>query len=159
MGSSKQIKQQAAEDRKLFTQLKSRKPRDLDAVVHRLHDEAFSRIDCLDCANCCKTTGPLFIDRDIERLSKYLGISRKEFVAQYLRVDEDGDMVLQSVPCPFLEPDNKCRVYDYRPQACATYPHTDRVKQHQILHLMEQNTAVCPAVRDIVDRLKAVYQK
>ena len=31
------------------------------------HDEVFEEIDCLSCANCCKTTGPLFTEKDIEK--------------------------------------------------------------------------------------------
>ncbi|HAG48373.1 MAG TPA: zinc/iron-chelating domain-containing protein, partial [Cryomorphaceae bacterium] len=41
---------------KLFKKLKAKPPRDLDKVVHQLHEDAFRKIDCLDCANCCKTT-------------------------------------------------------------------------------------------------------
>jgi Fe-S-cluster containining protein len=37
-----------------------------------LHDAEFKKTDCLKCANCCKTTGPLFTSADIERVSKYL---------------------------------------------------------------------------------------
>ncbi len=118
---------------KLFKQLKAKPPRDLDAVVHDLHDQAFKKIDCLDCANCCKTTGPLWTDRDRERVAKHLGMKTAAFETQYLRVDEDQDWVLQTLPCPFLGADNYCSIYDVRPKACREYPHTDRVKQHQIL--------------------------
>jgi Fe-S-cluster containining protein len=144
--------------KKLINKLKKKKPKDLDAVVHRLHDAAFQRIECLNCANCCKTTGPLFTDKDIQRISKHLKISAKQFENQYLRLDEDGDWVLQQLPCPFLGADNYCGIYEHRPKACATFPHTDRVKQHQILHLTEKNATVCPAVFTIVEQLKQHYR-
>jgi uncharacterized protein len=159
MAKSLVDKKQAAEDKKLFVRLKSKKPRDLDQHIHKFHHEAFQKINCLDCANCCKTTGPLFTEKDVARLGKYLNLSRQQFISKYLRTDEDGDWVLQQLPCPFLEADNKCGVYDYRPQACSQYPHTDRIKQHQILNLTEKNVLICPAVREITDRLKQVYMK
>jgi hypothetical protein len=49
----------------------------------------FRKVDCLECANCCKTTGPLWTDRDRERVAKHLGMKTAAFEAQYLRVDED----------------------------------------------------------------------
>ncbi|MCH8554317.1 MAG: YkgJ family cysteine cluster protein [Schleiferiaceae bacterium] len=142
------------ENAAFFKKLKQRKPKNLDALLHELHNKAFQKIDCLTCANCCKTTGPLFTDKDIQRIAKYLRLSEREFIAQYLRIDEDQDYVLQQVPCPFLESDNKCGIYDFRPKACATYPHTDRVKQHQILPLTQKNCGICPAVHTIVEELK-----
>lgn len=144
-------------NKKLISKLKKRKPKDLDSIVQQSHDAAFQQIDCLACANCCKTTGPLFTDKDIQRISKHLKIKAKQFEGLYLKVDEDGDWVLQQLPCPFLGADNHCSIYEQRPKACATFPHTDRVKQHQILHLTEKNAAVCPAVFKIVEDLKKHY--
>ncbi|NNC83308.1 MAG: YkgJ family cysteine cluster protein [Flavobacteriales bacterium] len=125
-------------------------PRELDRQMHTAHEEVFERLDCLTCANCCKTTGPLFTDKDIERISKHLRIPALEFMTRYLREDEDGDMVLQEVPCHFLDENNYCRIYSVRPKACREYPHTDRVKQHQILDLTLKNVSVCPGVEEIV---------
>jgi Fe-S-cluster containining protein len=142
------------EDQQLFKQLKKMPDRKLDTIVHDAHHEAFQKIDCLDCANCCKTTGPLFIEKDIARLAKHLKMKEKHFIESYLRIDEDGDYVLQTVPCPFLDADNYCGVYDKRPRACRAYPHTDRVKQKQILKLMKRNSAVCPAVDFVLDQIR-----
>ncbi|MBI1316690.1 YkgJ family cysteine cluster protein [bacterium] len=141
------------EHRGLVRQLKKRPPSDLDARIHTLHHEAFEQIDCLSCANCCKTTGPLLIEKDIERLAKRLRLKPAEFQERYLRKDEEGDLVLQTLPCPFLGADNYCSVYHDRPKACREYPHTDRRRQAQILDLSLKNTVVCPAVAFIFDRL------
>ena len=105
----------------------------LDKHIHTLHQETFACIDCLECANCCTTTGPLFTDKDIARIAKHLGIKPSVFTQKYLRIDEDKDYVLQSVPCTFLNDDNRCDIYEVRPKACREYPHTDRIKQHQLL--------------------------
>lgn len=69
--------------------------------MQELHEDVFAHTDCLTCANCCKTTGPLFTQSDIERISKYLKLKPQQFIETYLRVDEDKDYVLQSVPCTF----------------------------------------------------------
>lgn len=142
------------ENKKYLDKLKRKPPKQLDKVVADLHEEAFDDIDCLTCANCCKTTGPLFTDRDVERIASHLRLKPGDFVQQYLRIDEDNDYVLQQVPCPFLGSDNYCSIYDVRPQACAEYPHTDRRKFHQILGLTLKNTLICPAAQRVVDRLK-----
>lgn len=147
-----------AENKRFFQKLKKKPPRDLDVTMQALHDQTFSKIDCLACANCCKTTGPLFTDKDIERLAKYHKMKPQQFIANYLRIDEDNDYVLQGVPCVFLGADNYCSVYEARPKACREYPHTDRKKFHQISHLTLKNVAICPAAFEIVEKMKLVYK-
>lgn len=150
------VQQKRKENKKFFQQLKREKPKVLDRKMHQLHEEVFACTDCLECANCCSTTGPLFTDKDISRIAKHLRVKPSKFVERYLRIDEDNDYVLQSVPCTFLGDDNRCSIYDVRPKACREFPHTDRIKQHQILNLTQKNVAVCPAVYHIVEKLKSV---
>lgn len=144
----------APENKKLLQGLRKKDPRKVDEVFHRLHDEVFAETDCLTCANCCKTTSPIFYQTDIERVAKSLRMKPGDFIEKYLRVDEDKDYVLKSSPCPFLDSENYCTVYDDRPRACREYPHTNRKKMVQILDLTYRNTLVCPAVLEIVERLK-----
>jgi len=145
-------------NRALLKRLKRKPPSDLDATVHALHDEAFSHIDCLTCANCCKTTSPRVLRKDVDRLAKALRLRPAQLIEQYLHEDEDGDLVLNESPCPFLGPDNHCLVYDARPRACRWFPGTDdrRVSRHASVTL--ENTAVCPAVAGIVERLHSIYE-
>lgn len=147
-------KAQVSENKRFFKRLKKNPPKKLDNLVHELHDEAFEEIDCLQCANCCKTTGPLFTNADIERIAKFLRLKPQQFIEQYLRVDEDNDHVLQQVPCAFLDADNYCLIYEVRPKACREYPHTDRKNFHQITNLTLKNTAICPAAYRIVEEMK-----
>ena len=149
-----QVKFKRKENEQFFKSLKKVKPKVLDKLVHPLHDEVFECTDCLDCANCCTTTGPLFTDKDISRISKYLRIKPSEFVAKYLRIDEDRDYVLKSLPCTFLGTDNYCSIYNVRPKACREFPHTDRIKQHQLLKLTKKNMEVCPAVFALIEKLR-----
>lgn len=142
------------ENKKFFARLRKKPPKHLDELMSELHEEEFRRTDCLECANCCKTTGPLFTDKDIERISKYLRMKPQKFIETYLRMDEDNDHVLQSVPCTFLGADNYCSIYDVRPKACREFPHTDRRKFQQISNLTLKNVAICPAAFNIVEEMK-----
>jgi uncharacterized protein len=147
------------ENKKFLTSLRKKDSRKLDDVFHALHDEVFREIDCLTCANCCKTTSPIFYPIDIERLAKALRMKPGEFTEKYLMIDEDNDYVLKTSPCPFLQGDNHCSVYDDRPKACREYPHTNRKKMVQIVDLTHKNTLVCPAVLEMVERLKKINLK
>ena len=141
-------------NKRFFTRLKRRPPRELDEVAGELHEEVFQEIACLACANCCKTTSPIFRDIDIDRIASHLGIRPAQLVDQYLHLDEEGDYVLNTAPCPFLGEDNYCLIYEARPRACREYPHTDRKNFHQILDLTLRNTTICPAALEVVLRMR-----
>lgn len=135
---------------KTFKNVAKKKGKKMDDTIHGIHDKIFNQMDCLKCANCCKTTSPIFRDVDIKRLAKYLRVTEVNFIKDYLRIDEDNDYVLKSSPCLFLEDDNTCSVYEHRPLACREYPHTDRKNMFQIVDLTIRNLDVCPAVGLIV---------
>jgi uncharacterized protein len=142
------------ENKKYFDKLKKKTPKNLDYIMQDLHDNEFKKTNCLNCANCCKTTGPLFTTADVERIAKYLRLKPQQFITQYLRIDEDQDYVLQSLPCNFLDQDNTCFIYEVRPKACREFPHTDRKKFQQITDLTLKNIPICPAVYNIVEEMK-----
>lgn len=147
-------KNEAADNKAYFSRLSKKQQKQLDGVVHQLHDEVFEEIDCLECANCCKSLGPRLTDRDIERIAKVLRIKSADVVAQYLFLDEDGDYVFKEMPCPFLAADNYCLIYESRPKACREYPHTDRKRFYQIRSITLKNVATCPAVYEVMKRLR-----
>jgi Fe-S-cluster containining protein len=138
---------------KTLQRLKKKKPKFIDELFEDLHDKAFKKIDCLTCANCCKTTSPIFRDVDIKRIAKRFRINEMQFISTYLRMDEDRDYVLKKSPCAFLGADNKCDIYEDRPLACREYPHTNRKNMFQILDLTLKNTEICPAVAQIVEQI------
>ena len=142
------------ENKTFFTKLRNKPPKQLDYIMQELHNDEFERTDCLQCANCCKTTGPLFTDKDVKRISKHFKMKEQQFIDAYLKVDEELDYVLQSVPCAFLGADNYCSIYDVRPKACREFPHTDRKKFQQISNLTLKNVAICPAAFNIVEAMK-----
>ncbi len=120
-----------------------------------LHEEAFSKIDCLQCANCCKHHSPRFKIPDIKRIAKHLGLKEGVFIQTYLKLDEENDYVLKQQSCSFLGADNYCSIYEVRPTDCARYPYTDEdvLIKRQSLTLM--NTEVCPAVFSILEKLSS----
>lgn len=145
--------------KKLTTSLKLEKDQKVDQLFHHAHEAVFEELDCLQCANCCKTTSPVFTERDIERIALHLKVRPVTFIGQYLMRDEESDWVLKQSPCAFLEPDNTCRIYSHRPVACKTYPHTNRKKVRQLMDLTLKNSLICPAVQLMLDSLEQNMSK
>jgi uncharacterized protein len=143
--------------RKFLDRLKKNPPRDLDTQVMAADEAVFAEVDCLDCANCCSTISPIFTSKDVERIAGRLDLSPGKFMETYLRIDEDQDMVLQSSPCPFLEADKRCRIYEDRPKACREYPHTGQRKFHSHIEITQKNVLVCPAAFRVVEMLQRIY--
>ena len=139
--------------KKTIQKIKRKPPKNFDYIMREIHEEVFSKIDCLTCANCCKTTSPIITEKDIERIAKYLKIKPAVFIDQYLKKDTDMLWMFKETPCIFLGEDNYCSIYEVRPKACREYPHLDRKKNHQLLNLHLKNTSVCPAVYDAMEIL------
>ncbi len=120
-----------------------------------LHEEAFSRVDCLQCANCCKNFSPRFKTPDIKRLSKLLQLRESDFIETYLKVDEDGDYVANTSPCPFLGSDNYCSIYEDRPSDCRRFPYTDEDVIFKRQPLPLKNSTFCPITYFVLEKLVA----
>ncbi len=120
-----------------------------------LHEEAFSKIDCLECAACCKNYSPRFKTPDIKRISKHLRMKEGEFIEQYLNLDGDGDYVVKTKPCPFLGADNYCSIYEHRPSDCSRFPYTDEDVLIKRPALTQKNASFCPAVYFVLEKLIA----
>ncbi|TAL46716.1 MAG: YkgJ family cysteine cluster protein [Chitinophagaceae bacterium] len=118
-----------------------------------LHEEAFSKIDCLQCANCCKNYSPRFKTPDIKRISKHLDMRESDFIEKYLRVDEDGDFVANAKPCPFLGADNYCSIYEQRPSDCHRFPYTDEDVFIKRKELTLKNSTFCPITYYVLEKM------
>ena len=118
-----------------------------------IHEEAFNKVDCLSCANCCKNYSPRFKTPDIKRISKLLGLREGVFIETYLKEDEDGDFVLQTAPCPFLGSDNFCSIYEDRPSDCRRFPYTDEDVLIKRTSLTIKNSSFCPITYYTLERL------
>jgi len=118
-----------------------------------IHEEAFNKVDCLSCANCCKNYSPRFKTPDIKRISKLLGLREGVFIETYLKEDEDGDFVLQKTPCPFLGSDNFCSIYEDRPSDCRRFPYTNEDVLVKRAPLTLKNSSFCPITYYTLERL------
>ena len=140
--------------KKFLKKLRQKPPKNLDSVVQTLDEEVFDTLDCLECANCCKTISPIFTQKDVERIASGLSMKPGRFVSDYLHIDDEMDYVLNETPCPFLGEDNYCSIYEIRPKACREYPHTAQRKFHSRIQLTMKNLKTCPAVFEIVTKME-----
>jgi Fe-S-cluster containining protein len=144
----------SAEHQKQYNSLLKRA--DKNKVLKKLpdlHEEAFSKVDCLQCAACCKNYSPRFKTPDIKRISKHLKMKESVFIDTYLRLDEEGDYVVKQTPCPFLGADNYCSIYEERPSDCERFPYTNEDVMLKRPHLTLKNSTFCPAVYYVLERL------
>jgi uncharacterized protein len=148
---------QAKEQQKVFRRMleKGNKSKMLK-LLPQLHEEAFAKIDCLECANCCKNYSPRFKQPDIKRIAKVLGMKEGDFAQQYLKLDEENDYVVKKSPCPFLGADNYCSIYEDRPSDCRRYPYTDEDVLLKRIPLTLKNSTSCPAVFTVLDALEKI---
>ena len=121
-----------------------------------LHEEAFEKIDCLSCANCCRNYSPRFKTPDIKRISRHLKMKEGAFIEKYLDVDGDGDFVTKTSPCPFLGEDNFCSIYEDRPSDCHRFPYTDEDVIFKRPAITLKNSTFCPAVYFVLEKLTDV---
>ena len=121
-----------------------------------LHQEAFDKINCLECAACCKNYSPRFKTTDLKRISKLLNMKESVFIEKYLVVDEDGDFVVNSKPCPFLGNDNFCSIYEQRPSDCRRFPYTDEDVLIKRKELTLKNSTFCPITFFVLERLTLI---
>ena len=144
----------SAEKQKIYKQFLQRADKNkVLKALPVLHEQAFEKVNCLTCANCCKSYSPRFKTPDIKRISRILKMKESIFIETYLHLDEDGDYVANSKPCPFLGADNYCSIYKDRPGDCVRFPYTDEdviVKRQQ---LTLKNSTFCPIVYYVMEGL------
>lgn len=147
-------KNQGREARSRWLRVKQkRRDHGLAKDAQAAHDRVFARVDCLECAHCCRNLPALLTHADIDRISRHLQIRPGDFVEKFTAMDEDGDRILRGTPCPFLGNDNHCSIYDQRPRSCRQYPHTGNNQFVEQFDLHAQNVQWCPAVFHILEEL------
>ncbi len=134
-------------------------PEDFSVLVQQAEKKVWEKVNCTECANCCKTMTPTFNPEDIKRIAKHLELKPKEFVTQYLYQEEDTkDWMNKAQPCSFLK-NNKCSIYEVRPLDCAEFPHFDKKPFDAYNDTFSNNLDKCPATLALVDRLKKKVEK
>lgn len=143
--------------RTYLSKLQKNAPRKLDEITVKLEKEVWEEVDCLSCANCCKTMTPTFTAADMKRIAAYFGQTVDEFKEKWLRKErgDKGDWMNKSEPCQFLNLEtNMCSIYEIRPLDCAEFPHlTKKLKDYG--HVLKQNVEYCPATYKLVEKMMA----
>ncbi len=135
------------------------KVKGVDSIAKVLNKKAFEQIDCLKCANCCKTMSPTYKKADVKRIAKHLGMTFRAYYDKYLELDESGDYMNKSVPCQFLRKDNKCAIYAVRPKDCSGFPHTQyRDFKLYVSGTHIQNIDYCPITLNVVERMHEIVK-
>lgn len=127
----------------------------LDKLAEEVNTEVWKEVDCLSCANCCKTMTPTFTTKDIKRISAHLEMSVAGFKEKWLYYDKkDKDWMNTKQPCQFLDlGSNLCSIYEVRPSDCAGFPHLTRKKMTEYIHVHQQNISYCPATYKMVEKM------
>src|SRR3954464_4931136 len=145
--------------RRYLSKVEKLKPAGLDKLAENLNAEVWQEVDCLSCANCCKTMTPTFTNKDIRRISAHLGMTQKAFREKWLYKDKTGDWMNVKQPCQFLDlKTNMCDIYAVRPRDCAGFPHHTKKKMVEYLHMYKQNIEFCPATYRLVEYMNEKLQ-
>jgi Fe-S-cluster containining protein len=153
----KKVGQSKRSFRRFLTKLEKDPPKKLNSLTIALEKEVWQEVDCLSCANCCKTMTPTFTPADLKRISAHFGQTVDEFKKQWLHKErkKDGDWMNKKQPCQFLNlKDNKCSIYAIRPADCAGFPHLTK-KFSDYAHVHKQNIEYCPATYKLVEKMMA----
>jgi Fe-S-cluster containining protein len=159
------FRQKARRSKSVFTrflrQLEKNPPRGLDNLTTKTNQQVWLEVDCLSCANCCKTMTPTYTLKDIRRISSHLGMSMAALQKKWLRKEKGtGDWLNRSTPCQFLDTTtNMCGIYDVRPADCAGFPHLTKRKMVEYMHVHKQNIDLCPATFKMVERMMREIDK
>jgi uncharacterized protein len=130
-------------------------PKNLQLVTLEANELAWADTNCLDCANCCKTMSPTYTQKDISRISKHLGITRRAMKEKWLYKDRTGDWLNRKQPCQFLDlKTNLCGIYEVRPRDCAGFPHHSTKKLVEYAHMYKQNVEYCPATYRLITHMQ-----
>jgi Fe-S-cluster containining protein len=122
-------------------------------------EEVHDQIDCRKCAECCRVTEVPLAERDIQKLSHFLGLSEKLFLDKHTARDENGVLILRrnAQGCGFLE-GNDCSVYEARPGNCERFPHLLRGSgslESRMWDLVGRAT-YCPIVYNWMEKVKGL---
>lgn len=146
------------ENRRFFRWLKKVRPRGFTRAFRQANDKAFADIECLSCANCCRTSMAVFEKPDIRRIARHLGMKQQAFIRKYLRPHPDYEYLIRKLPCAFLQDDNRCSIYAVRPAGCRTYPPARLRLTDEQLDVLHDNAGICPAVSRMLEEVKARFE-
>lgn len=82
---------------------------------------------CIGCGNCCRPSGYVRLQEgEADAIAAHLGLPPETFIRTQTRLTSDRrHLSLPENPdgsCPFLTPDNLCRIHPVKPSQCRGYP-------------------------------------
>lgn len=142
--------------KRFLTKLEKKPPRGLDKMAAATEKEVWKEVDCLTCANCCKSMTPTYTKADIKRIAAHFKETPDEFSKKWLVYEKkDKDWQNKKQPCQFLNlQDNKCSIYEVRPVDCSGFPHLTKGKMVDYMHVHKQNIEYCPATYKLVEKME-----
>lgn len=145
--------------RRFLTKVEKKTPKNVDEIAEKLNAVVWEEVDCVQCANCCKTMSPNYTRKDIYRIAQHLNMSIADFKKQWLYKDKSGDWMNVKQPCQFLQADNMCSIYTVRPADCAGFPHLTKKKMVDYIHVHKQNVEYCPATYTFVEKMERLWKE
>src|SRR5690606_2994858 len=151
----KNSKKNKSKFKRFLSKIEKNPPKKINKITVMADMEGWPVVDCLECANCCKTVTPTYLSSDIKRIATHLQMSPKDFKSKWLVKDDGGDWINNSTPCQFLNlTDNKCSNYPFRPKDCSGFPHHKKKPMVDYIHVYKQNLEYCPATYKLIENLK-----
>ena len=153
----KRLGEQKLDENKRLRQHMSRHnyvERKLKVIAQKVEAE----IECLECANCCRTATARLVDRDIDKVAKAAGMKRDRFLKECTVMTEDEGRILKrsdETGCIFLN-GNECLVYEGRPASCEDFPHLVR-GPGSLMHrmwAMPERATYCPITYNTLEAWK-----
>ena len=126
----------------------------LDEQFKKLHNKYFKTFDCSKCRNCCKKLGVSMDEQELNAICKHYHLDN--FILKNIVLKENNGEYTAN-PCPFLNPDNSCKLKECLPKSCQEYPYTNKDERLFSLLTIVQNSKVCPVVYQILEDLKEMY--
>ncbi len=140
--------------RSFINKSEKKPPRGIDKLTPEIEKEVWKDIDCLTCANCCKTMTPTFTKQDIKRIAAHFNETPEAFRKKWLVKDRNKDLVNKKQPCQFLDiKTNMCSIYEIRPVDCSGFPHLSKKRWVDYAHVHKQNIDYCPATYKLVEKM------
>ena len=146
--------------RRFLNGLQKDPPRGLDKMTVEAEKEVWKEVDCMSCANCCKTMTPTYTPKDIKRIAAHQGMTPIAFKEKWLFKEKgSGDWLNKSLPCQFLNlKNNKCTIYEVRPADCSGFPHLSKKRMPDYMHVHKQNLEFCPATFKMVEKMMLIVK-
>ena len=154
------LKKRRKDLRKLLNRVEKKPQRSIQSIAVKAAGKVWDEVDCLSCANCCKVMTPTYTNSDMTRIADHLNIPVEEMKNKWLKRERySGDWVNKSTPCQFLDiKTNLCSIYEVRPTDCAGFPHLNKRRIVDYLHVHKQNIDECPATFRMVERMEELLE-